>query len=1083
MHSGYSRLFRQFSFLMPVVFAVSSAIMAQAVTAGLLGTVTDPQGAVVAGAEITLTEPSTKISRTVITDGNGNYDFHEVKPGIYQVKVSKQGFTTFVADNVLVENLQKRRVDAALNIGETAQTVNVEAGAALITTEGGTITSSIDKKRVADNPSIDTYPYPYSLFTTLPGVQGNGWDLKVSGQNTAQQTIGLDGVINDRFGEQNNNINFYEEANLTTVNATADNARVVNYNLVSKRGQNAFHGMVYYKRFDSTFNARDWADPGKTYQLQHEAQVEGSGPIWKNHTFFYASWFYHRIPTGGPRDAFVPTAAERNGDFSASQTTIIDPQTGQPFPGNIIPADRISSVSRAFESYYPLPNAVLANGNNFAWTHPFADDYFRASFPFIRIDHQFNSKNSLYGKWTQRKTPYVLDYSNLPGLFWTRLRDHSQFSATDTHVFRANLINSFTFGLSRDYIVDGTETAKGYKEIDGNEVIAKTGIQGMNPGGLKGAGFPAVNISGFRSLSVAVAGGVKNRDKTYSFEDNVTWTRGRHSFKFGGDYVKFTTFSGEVPNYGSVSFNGFATRVPGQTATRENAYADFLLGIPRSSSRVSPRIDRARTINELGFFITDSFKFSRKLTLDLGLRWDYYGLARYKDGLQYNFDPKTGSVIIPPGTRGEIDPRYPSSVNIIEGQVVPKADRGNIRPRFAAAYRFADDFVLRAGYGAFTERFSRFYTDFALGGGPFSTSGESFTNSITNGVPAFSFPNPFLSDNSGRSPLGARSVSGVPLKNDDGVIHQFNVSLEKELFGLGWRASYIGSRGTGLRGWVQLNAQPIQSDPDTTLDLPYPQFARNGVSYILDDFGSRYDAIQFEVQRRKGDFTFDAHYTYAISKNNINNSPDPFTPNAQWANDPYNRRNLAVITTTWHLPVGRGRRFLSDSPAFVDAILGGWKLQTVSYIGSGFYVTPYSCNNSGNINLYGGDCYRPDQIGNPELSRGERNPDRWFDGTAFADPGPGTYGNALAASIEGPGIHAHHLSVAKTFSFSERYKLTFTAAFSNIFNTPNFDVPDSDIYSDDSYSGQRIYYTTGNGGGAPENAGHRVGYFKLRFEF
>jgi hypothetical protein len=167
----------------------------------------------------------------------------------------------------------------------------------------------------------------------------------------------------------------------------------------------------------------------------------------------------------------------------------------------------------------------------------------------------------------------------------------------------------------------------------------------------------------------------------------------------------------------------------------------------------------------------------------------------------------------------------------------------------------------------------------------------------------------------------------------------------------------------------------------------------------------------------------------------------------------------------------------------VDAILGGWKLQTVSYIGSGFYVTPYSCNNSGNINLYGGDCYRPDQIGNPELSRGERNPDRWFDGTAFADPGPGTYGNALAASIEGPGIHAHHLSVAKTFSFSERYKLTFTAAFSNIFNTPNFDVPDSDIYSDDSYSGQRIYYTTGNGGGAPENAGHRVGYFKLRFEF
>lgn len=1106
---------------MLIVFAISSTIMAQAVTAGLLGTVTDPQGAVIAGAEITLTEPSTKISRTVVTDGNGNYDFHEVKPGVYQVKVSKQGFTSFVADNVLVENLQKRRVDAALNIGETAQTVNVEAGAALITTEGGTITSSIDKKRVADNPSIDTYPYPYSLFSTLPGVQGNGWDLKVSGQDTAQQTIGMDGVINDRFGEQNNNINFYEEANLTTVNATADNARVVNYNLVSKRGQNAFHGMVYYKRFDSHFNARDFFDDGKTYQLQHEGQAEASGPIWKNKTFFYVSWFYHRIPTGLPTTtSFVPSEAERAGDFSNLLTVaggpiyIRDPlstspcntsdQTGcihdpsrataaNPTGVNLIPANRLDPVALKFQSYFPLPNAVGSNGRpELRWRHPFADDYFKASFPFIRIDHQFSSKNSLYAKWTQRKTPYNLS-GNLPNFYWTRLRDHSQFSTTDTHIFRPNLINSFTFGFSRDFIEDGTETIKGFPMYDGNAVIQDTGIQGMNPGGLKGAGFPTISFNNnFTTLSTPVTGGVKNNDKTFSYEDNITWTTGRHTLKIGGDYVHFKTFRGEVPNYGSATFTGLFSReytpgVDGGPSTfgsirPEHAYADFLFGYVRRSTRQSPRIDRVRNINEVGLYITDSFKFSRRLTIDAGIRWDYYGVARYKDGLQYNFDPATGNIIIPRGTSGEVDPHFPSSdkvdggIKIVEGQVVPKADRGNFRPRFAAAYRFSDDFVLRAGYGAFTERFSRFYTDFALGGGVFNTSDEKFQTTVPGELP---FENPFLTTDIGLSPVGSQSVSGLPLKMNDGVIHQFNVSLEKEIFGLGWRASYIGSRGTGLRAWVNLNAQPIQSNPDVTLDLPYPQFAQDGVSYLRDDFGSRYDAIQFEVQRRKGDFTFDAHYTYAINKNNINNSPDPFTPNAQWANDPNLRRHLAVVTTTWYLPVGRGKYFLSDAPGFVDAILGGWKMQTVSYFGSGFFGTPYSCNQD-LPQVFGGGCYRPDQIGDPALPRGQRTVALWFNLGAYADPAFGTYGNAVANTIEGPGLHAHHLSMAKTFAFKERYKLTFTAAFSNIFNTPNFGGPDTDINPDTNAG---IYYTLGNGGGAPENAGHRVGYFKLRFEF
>ncbi|HEV8590969.1 MAG TPA: hypothetical protein VGQ55_02625, partial [Pyrinomonadaceae bacterium] len=622
----------------------------------------------------------------------------------------------------------------------------------------------------------------------------------------------------------------------------------------------------------------------------------------------------------------------------------------------------------------------------------------------------------------------------------------------------------------------------------GNEVLADTGLQGMNPGGLEGSGFPAMNIDNVRALSVAVAGGVKNHDHTFSFEDNVTWTKRNHSFKFGGDLTQFKTFSGEVPNYGSLNFNGFASGIP---------YADFLLGIPSRSTRNSPRINRERSIKEIGLYATDSFKVTPSLTLDLGLRWDYYGPATYKDGLQYNFDPETGNVIIPNGTRGEVDPLYPSAINIVEGQVVPKADKGNFRPRIAVAYRFGDDFVLRGGYGAFTERFSRFYTDFALGGGPFSRFSEAYDNSIVNGVPLFSFPNPFPPNQAGRRPAGAQSVAGVPLKSDDGVIHQFNISLEKEIFGLGLRGSYIGSRGTGLRAWTQLNARRPGTNINSPIPKLYPQFATgialgggaSGVNYVRDDFGSSYDSVQVEVQRRKGEFTFDAHYTYAIDKDNINKTPNPFEPTSVWARNDVTRKHLAVVTTTWHLPVGKGKRFLSDANSAIDTILGGWKLQTVSYFGSGKYFTPYDCGHNQTLygsfdGIYGGGCIRPDAVSDGNLPRDERTVNRWFDYTAFATPSPGTYGNAKTNSLVGPGLHVHHLSLAKTFAFSERFRLTYTASISNIFNTPNFYQPDGDLYcAEGDYCGATLYYTLGVGGGAPENGGHRTVAMKLKFDF
>jgi Carboxypeptidase regulatory-like domain/TonB dependent receptor len=1051
------------------ILLIAGVAHGQSVSCKLVGTVVDKNKDVIVGATVSLHEKDIAKASKTITDSAGNYEFNELKPAIYAIEISAPGFASVIFENVVIENLQSRRIDAELAISGGISQVAVRAGLAPITTEGGSINSSITKNRVADNPTTDTYPFPYSLFTTLPGVQSVYSDLKVSGQNIDQQTIGLDGVINDRYGEQNNNINFYNEATITTVNASAENSRIVNYNLVSKRGDNRFHGMAYYRRFDSAFNARDFFENKKTTRFEHEAQAELSGPIFKNKTYFYASWFYQRIPTGVFRSALVPTLKMRTGDFSdflSDQTQIIDPLTGETFTNNIIPMARISQVSLGLQEYFPKPNAILANGANYAWVHPFDDDYFRAGFPFIRIDHDFSSRNSLSAKWTQRITPFVLA-SNVPQLFWTRLRDHGQFGLNDTHVFSEKFINTFIFGWSRDHIADGEDMA-GQSPLKGSDVLARTGLQGVNPGNFTGAGFPSIYIGQIQDLAT-VPGGVKANDHTLSFQDSLTLIKGRHTIKIGAAFNRFSRFSGTVADYGSLSFDGSFTGVP---------YADFLLGLPVQSSRVFPRSNRAATNREIGVFVSDSFKPFRNLTLDVGLRWDYYGLPQYKDRLQYNFDPATGSLVIPQGTRGEVDEAYPTEINIVEGSVVPRADHRNFRPRLAAAYRFTDSFVLRGGYGQFTERFSRDYFDLAFGDGPFARFAETYNNSITNGVPLYSFPNPFPAGQNGRSPAGAQSVSGEPLQSRDGTIHQFNVTLEKEFHGLGLRASYIGSRGRGLRAFTQINEQRPNT-VDEALPRPFPQY--RDISYLKNDFASRYDSAQFEVQRRAGSFTFDAHYTYAVNRNNINNSPDPYAPASQWANDWSTRRHMFVVTTQSELPLGKGKLFLSAAPGFVNQIVSNWRVQTVSYFGSGQFVTPYSCGNNQNLyGSFGGGCIRPDLTGD---SAGPQTVEKWFNPDAFSVPSPGQYGNAKASSIEGPGLLVTSLSVAKVFPVRENLRMTYTLGIGNVFNTPNFFNPDGDIYCHSDYCGASLYYTLGVGLSSPENAGHRTMYMKLRLEF
>ena len=288
----------RFGFTLSIVTLAPTGgtLLAQSDKSTIRGTVNDPSKAVVPGVEISLTEVETNVVvRTVLSDANGNYEIPDLKPGLYRLKADLSGFKSFVADAMRLDGVQTRRIDIALEVGAATETITVEAGAAVITTDTGTIGGGVDKRQFADTPLIDVYPSPFAVLTTVPGIQGNGWDMVISGQGRTQYSQAMDGMENDRTGEQSNNMNFFEEVQVVTVNSSAENSRIAAYSMVSKRGQSQFHGTVYYKHFNSGLNSRLFFDTRKTPFIQHEWQAEAGGPIWRDKTFFYAAWMQQRI--------------------------------------------------------------------------------------------------------------------------------------------------------------------------------------------------------------------------------------------------------------------------------------------------------------------------------------------------------------------------------------------------------------------------------------------------------------------------------------------------------------------------------------------------------------------------------------------------------------------------------------------------------------------------------------------------------------------------------------------------------------------------------------------------------------------
>ena len=1041
-------------FIIGISFLLCHGIRAQQLDlATIRGTTVDSSGAIVAGAAINLSD-AMGVSRSTTTNADGSYEIPNLNNGTYSLTASATGFSTYVAQNITLMAGETRRIDILFRVGATQSTVSVNAGAAVIDTDTGTISSTLTAKAWNAIP-LAFYSYnPYSIMLPMAGTYHQGGTIgvtEVDGHSTnAQIATCEEGVCEPGNGiSQSSDAFAVQEVKTFTSGAPASYSRPANIDLIYKAGSNDFHGLVYYNGQNSSLNARDYFNRigRKPLFKNHMYGVHASGPFKGHKMFYYASWDEQRVPSSTFITISQPTTLMQSGNFSqlltlAKPITIVDPSIGQPFPGNIIPQGRINATSLKVQNTYILqPNiniaspATLVNDYGYIFPHPadlYLDDHLN-----LRLDYNISPNNTLFGLVLVELVPYALPASSgYPNLGWTRYRHHSIYVASYTHVFSPTLVNTFRWAWNKDHIHDGGEEDN-FKPLLGGDLVKSLGLQGVNPQDLNVMGSPRFNFTNVSSIIAGNTGGIPLDDRNFDYADSVTWTKGSHVLQFGGEFRTYRDYSqfGSAPTdlFGQYTFNGAFTGYD---------YADFLLGLPQNTSRTNPITNRVQTATETGLFIMDTFKVNSRLNINYGMRWDYFGAPRYDDGLMYNWNAATGNIVVPQNKLQNASPQYPANITVVGGNVLVSPYKGNVRPRVAVAYRLDDNTVIRGSYGQYTLPFNIASPDrwsFNQGGGPYQIS-QLYTNTITAGVPLFQFPNAFASVTSG-SP--AQSPVGYPINIHNGVAHEFNVSLERQFRDIGIRLSYVGNRNRSVGYNLNINKPVPSTITFSPSRNPYPQFI--AASTLQENGATNFNTLEAEIQRKVGRIIFNANWNWTSSLANYLDLENPYHP-LEWANDGLAQRQRVVVTVASSLPVGQGERFLSNAHGITQQILGEWSAYYIGFFSSGGYFSPaFAGSDPSHTNTVGG---LPDQLCNGNLPSSQRTISHWFNTSCYGVPAAGHFGDTRPNSLVGPGYDVNHLSLTKRFPLrGERLNLEYQFLVSNIFNHPNFLNPAATITS------------------------------------
>ncbi|NUN02813.1 MAG: carboxypeptidase regulatory-like domain-containing protein, partial [Bryobacteraceae bacterium] len=832
------------SLLLLAVFLSPVLSFAQATFGTITGTVTDSTGAVIPKTVVVVTNEGTNIARSVVTGEDGNYVAPNLNAGAYSVQAKAVGFKTFVTRGIALEALRTVRVDIRLEVGDLGTEVTVQGTVPVIETDTASIAAVRTSRDLSDLPlnirstvsgTGDSGLYRY-VFLAPTGGQGGGSRFNLGGARGSQNYFNVDGIssnspaFGNSIGPATPSFDSIQEVRFEMVNNKAEFGEVANITAITKSGTNDLHGALFWYHENSALNARPFFATTKGQNIRNNFGASAGGPVIHNKLFFFGTYEGERQRQPAVITPNVPTLGMRKGDFSAlTNVTLRNPYTGQPFAGNIIPTSLLNAGSTFWQDrFYPNPNFGPATSTNGNYRESVPQQIRHDQFD-IRLDYALKSNNNLYARVSyKRSEPKVLDSglpSELTGLR-VQVRMARQVAISDTWTITPTLINEFKAGFARNY-----NPREGI--LLGQELVERLGISGLEPApGV--ANVPSLTITGFQAMSqIAKAAPAEN---TFQFVDQLTKISGKHTFKGGVEYRPQQYNDFRRPQFGTYNFTGFATG---------NAWADFLLGIPQTTSRNYVRPPRYARFFHLSGFFQDDFKLSQSFTLSYGIRWDYNQPAHDKLDTIFNVDAPNGRLVVPNQTILDryVNPLFPKTIPIVTAATAGFPERSlrhgdfnNFQPRIGFAWRpfGGTRNVIRGGYGVFNDDFTADIFS-ALYGGPFSLT-ESFVNSLANNRPALTLQQPFL----GTGTTGNVDVTGINPDVRNAYAQQWNLTIERELgASIGLRLSYIGSKSNGLVYGRNINMPVPSATPFAQSRRPFPLFRNivmrnNGGTHIFN---------------------------------------------------------------------------------------------------------------------------------------------------------------------------------------------------------------------------------------------------------
>ena len=1148
MKSGWSGLRGCLAALCVLLFSSSSAL-GQAVNATLLGTVTDASGAVVAGARVTTTEMKTGVVRSITTNDSGNYAFADLPPGQYAVAVEKQGFKKAVRSGVDVAVNTDTRVNLTLEPGAVTERVVVTSETPILETDRAETGRKIEERQVEDLPLGFNRNFQ-GLLNLVPGTTRahrehsaffNAQDslrTEVNGQSGLANNLQFEGLDdNERTGLLSIYIppvEAIQTVDVTTSNYDAELGRANGAvtNVILKSGTNEFHGAAYEINRISALAAvpffQNTAITPKQPSVYNYYGGNVGGPIWKNKTFFFGDFLRINDHQNQFQQATVPPAAFRNGDFSGAPVTIFDPATGtangtgrtqfvaSSNPGdlnfnpactnptgcpNVIPSARIQSIPKAILAKLPLPNvpgAAITSTNNFQGTTKFIKD--TTSFD-VKIDHNASEKNRISGRFsfsnqTLSQAPvFGLVGGPSNGAFsGTGKQRYWDVAVNYYHVFSPTLITEIRTGVNH-YRNVANNTDRG--QTVQNEIGVN--IQGANLGDLNTSGLPCIVLTGNNADNCLVGYSASlpwiRGETNLNIANNWTKTRGNHTFKWGADVHRLrddlAQWQDQNPR-GVFRFNGNVTSVntttPTKTNNQVNPVASFLLDVPNSAGRDVPITAKAFRGTELFTYIGDKWQVSQKLTLDLGLRWEFYppftprGPGRFS-----NFDPTTKNLII-------------AGIGNNPSDLGRKTNYKDFAPRFGIAYRLTPQTVVRGGFAISYSPFpdNDYAFDFPVlqnnafpdgcgcGFGQAQTSGGQLISMGPNPTSSVGgFPAPILvtvpangmipvTGTAGTTKLLNQNYTAVNLNFREPYTESWNLAVQRSLPGkFVMEAAYVGNHGVDMPTVFNLNA--AQALGVGNAGRPLAPLTGN-VPLKFRGTSSNYHALQAKLDRKlSGGFLMTTAYTYSKALGYVNENSNGINSTVgglafyigdirrNYAPLDFNRTHTFVQSVIYELPFGKGKRLLSSGLG--GKVLGGWQVSTILTAMTG---SPLTITGGSNLSAPG-NVGVPDLIGPIKVLNGIGSGQPWFDVTPGTNPSDGLpclgpvcqapncpsltcrVGNAPRRVFSGPGLFDLDASVFRRFPIKERFGVEFRAETFSVTNTPQFSNPGTNYDSPSSF--------------------------------